>query len=146
MKKTHPAHLDHHGLANDILAGDPLLGERIAEATSLSREDAPFMLAEVLKFLHLITWSEKTLSPPFVLDLAWHELILFTRLYATVCRNRFGRFIHHQPGGSESQNRKQLGTTLKLYALYFGPPPERFWGTHGYLSEAASCGACEGNL
>ncbi len=35
--------------------------------------------------------------PSQVVDLAWHEFILFTRLYKTFCRKSIGRFIHHTP-------------------------------------------------
>jgi len=100
------------------------------------------MLTEVLKFLSLVVWSGKVLTPPLPLDLAWHEFILFTRAYAEMCQQQFGRFIHHQPGGSEEENGRQLRTLLKLYGLCFGTPDKRFWGDHGYWSEPAACGAC----
>ncbi|SPZ13115.1 Uncharacterized conserved protein [Pseudomonas aeruginosa] len=32
-----------------------------------------------------------------VVDVAWHELILHTRLYQHVCRKGLGRFLHHTP-------------------------------------------------
>lgn len=35
--------------------------------------------------------------PSQVVDVAWHEFILFTRKYDLFCKNAFGRFLHHTP-------------------------------------------------
>ncbi len=35
--------------------------------------------------------------PSQVVDVAWHEFILFTREYAIFCRQGLGRFLHHTP-------------------------------------------------
>ncbi len=35
--------------------------------------------------------------PSQVVDVAWHEFILFTKLYKIFCRRSLGRFIHHTP-------------------------------------------------
>ncbi|GEM_PF-239711 len=35
--------------------------------------------------------------PSQVVDVAWHEFILFTRDYQSFCRKAFGRFLHHTP-------------------------------------------------
>jgi len=35
--------------------------------------------------------------PSQVVDVAWHEMILFTRLYDNFCNRAFGRFLHHTP-------------------------------------------------
>ena len=139
---THPKQTDHKALAEELLAGNPVLIGKIAAAVPLPDKDVPAMLTEVLRFLNLIVWSGQKLTPPLPLDLAWHEFILFTRAYGRFCHAHFGRFIHHQPGGTEEENGRQLRAALKLYALCFGTPDPRFWGDHGYWSEAADCGAC----
>jgi len=143
MKIVHPTQLDHHQIVIQILKNEPLLKARIAHASNISEEKAGLMLVEVLRFLHLTVWSQKTLTPPLLLDMAWHELILFTRLYDRLCHQYFGRFIHHQPGGSETENRSQLRATLKLYQLCFGAPNPNFWGDQGYYGEDVKCGACQ---
>ncbi len=138
-----PRTLDHAGISAELLHAEPLLAEKIARTVPLEEHEAGAMLVEVLRFLNLIVWSGQKLTPPRPLDLAWHELILFTRTYASLCDRCFGRFIHHQPGGSEEENSRQLRTTLKLYGLFFGPPDRRFWGEHGYWSEPTACGGCD---
>ncbi|WP_430459695.1 glycine-rich domain-containing protein [Thalassolituus sp. LLYu03] len=35
--------------------------------------------------------------PSQVVDVAWHEFILFTRKYQDFCRQSLGRFLHHTP-------------------------------------------------
>jgi len=35
--------------------------------------------------------------PSQVVDVAWHEFILFTREYKRFCSKSFGRFLHHTP-------------------------------------------------
>ena len=35
--------------------------------------------------------------PSQVVDVAWHEFILFTRKYQSFCQHALGRFLHHTP-------------------------------------------------
>ncbi len=35
--------------------------------------------------------------PSQVVDVAWHEFILHTRIYASFCKKAIGRFLHHTP-------------------------------------------------
>jgi len=38
-----------------------------------------------------------TSMPSQVVDVAWHEFILFTREYHEFCNNSFGKYLHHKP-------------------------------------------------
>ena len=40
--------------------------------------------------------------PSQVVDVAWHEFILFTRLYEEFCKKSQGRFLHHTPSEAMS--------------------------------------------
>lgn len=40
--------------------------------------------------------------PSQAVDVAWHEFILFTRLYKEFCRKALGRFLHHVPAEAMS--------------------------------------------
>jgi hypothetical protein len=40
--------------------------------------------------------------PSQVVDIAWHEFILFTRTYQEFCRKGLGRFLHHTPAEAMS--------------------------------------------
>ncbi|MCZ4279663.1 hypothetical protein O4H49_02660 [Kiloniella laminariae] len=48
--------------------------------------------------------------PSQVVDVAWHEFILFTRDYGEFCERAFGRFLHHTPAEAmASPTRAQDG-------------------------------------
>jgi len=56
--------------------------------------------------------SGKTMvaMPSQVLDVAWHEFILFTRPYKSFCKKALGHFLHHTPAEAmESQTVAQDG-------------------------------------
>lgn len=130
--------------SRDLLREHPVLNRKIAGATRLPDEQVPVVFQEVLRFLHLISLSGERLTPSRVVDDAWHEFILCTRLYADYCQAQFGRFIHHHPGGDETVHRKQFRRTIELYLQYFGSPDPEFWGegTRG----ADACGACDSGV
>ena len=41
--------------------------------------------------------GEQLGMPSRVVDIAWHEMILFTREYHAFCDRAFGRYLHHSP-------------------------------------------------
>lgn len=51
------------------------------------------------EYFHLCRKAGKRLlaMPSQVVDVAWHEFILFTRNYQNFCRSALGRFLHHTP-------------------------------------------------
>lgn len=129
-------------LADELLATHFDIVKKIQHALLCSPHDARRALIEVIKFVSLVAnSSEGRLSPSHRVDLAWHELILFTLAYHEFCFKQFGRFVHHHPGGSHQENRQRLVLTERYYKKAFGHPPNDFWGK---LSESlSSCGNCE---
>ena len=127
----------------EILADSPILYDKIANACSIERSEVANALREVLRFLSLIARYNMRLTPSHTVDLAWHEFILCTRLYADFCRRHFGRFIHHHPGGKREENHDQFRQTIKLYNLRYGKAVERFWGVADIRGVEADCGACD---
>lgn len=124
-----------------ILAENPLLTSRIARALEISESEVLSVFTEVLRFLYLIGIHTERLTPSLKIDNAWHEFILFTRLYMDTCQQQFGRYIHHSPGGDESGNKARFERTLQLYKDTFGPVPRELWGL-GPESNPAPCGPC----
>ncbi len=48
--------------------------------------------------------------PSQIVDVAWHEFILFTKDYATFCNKAFGYFLHHTPSEAmKSPTEAQFG-------------------------------------
>ena len=131
-------------LHQEILINNPYLITKIEKATKLPPESSRQLLKETLRFLFLVANYKRRLSPSLLVDLAWHELILFTRNYEEICRENFEQFIHHTPGSDEKENQQQYKTTLKLYLLTFGDLPKQFWGNEvdSYNNNSA-CGSCE---
>jgi uncharacterized membrane protein YgcG len=69
----------------------------IERDAGVDRDTARAWFAEMLIFLDLVAESREFISPPKLVDAAWHAFILHTRDYEAYCRERFGRVIHHEP-------------------------------------------------
>lgn len=127
-------------LSKELLHENPLLLDKIATALACNRREAAHALREVLRFLFLVAGNRSsTLTPSHRVDLAWHELILFTKVYQSFCQRWFGRFVHHSPGGSRDENAGQYAKTLGCYEVDFGTADPAWWppGT------TSACGPCE---
>jgi len=126
---------------NYIQAHIPLLNKKInhiCEEYNITNEE---LLLEMIKFLNLIYTTNKKLSPSLVVDLAWHEFILFTRYYQEFCMTHFNKFIHHTP--SENEDNSIYQKTIDHYIKLYGKPPEVIWGNFAIKEwEASKCGAC----
>lgn len=132
--------------ADDVLGQMPVLKSKLAAISILNELDAKLLLTETLKFLYLIAKYKQSLSPSIIVDLTWHEFILYTRLYHDFCMDKFGRFIHHTPGGDASENQRKFLKTLHYYILNFGEPPQEIWGEIAQKEWLESqCGSCNSN-
>ncbi|MBF0278271.1 MAG: hypothetical protein HQM13_10785 [SAR324 cluster bacterium] len=149
-----PGKLNHFQLAEEILLKKPVLKEKIRENCLIEENRVTTALGEVIRFLNLIAYSKKRLTPSKIIDLVWHEFILCTQTYDQFCISNFDRFIHHDPGESSSgsdrridqENHKQFRLTMKLYLLHFGTPSEEFWGTVPFYGAESNCGTCQTNI
>ncbi|MDP2560486.1 hypothetical protein [Psychrobium sp. 1_MG-2023] len=65
----------------------------------LSNDDIELVLETLRCYFQLVAKAKyKALAMPSqVVDVAWHEFILFTKSYQLFCKKGFGRFIHHTP-------------------------------------------------
>jgi hypothetical protein len=95
------------------------------DATDLIRELARF---HVIKAIDMDTECKK-FSPSTKVDSAWHQLMLFPRLYSKLCTILCGTFIDHNPLGGDDKGRdKRLRALDSRYRECFGmPPPEEIW-------------------
>ncbi len=137
-----PIKTDVTALSETISHENPLLIGRIAKALEIQEDEALTVFTEVLRFLYLIGKYNERLTPSLKIDNAWHEFILFTRLYMRTCQEHFGRYIHHSPGGDESDNKARFERTLQIYEESFGPVPRNPWGL-GTETDPAPCGPCQ---
>lgn len=128
---------DVRSTARNLLNEHPVLLKKISESCKIPREEVPELFTEVLRYLGLVAETHKRLAPSLIVDWAWHEFILCTKLYSDFCQEHFDRYIHHHP--AEKENPGQFALTLTYYTEFFGKPPEKYWGQ----TSEAMCGACE---
>src|SRR5688572_9931032 len=91
-------------LAERILNDIPEIIPKICTGARVQSDEVKELLIEVVRFLYLIHDTKQRLTPSKIVDDAWHEFILFTRYYMGFCDEQFGQYIHHHPGGPESEN------------------------------------------
>lgn len=65
----------------------------------LSDKDTFQVMLGLKQYFHICNMAGTRFvsMPSQVVDLAWHEFILFTRQYQQFCNGAFGRFLHHTP-------------------------------------------------
>lgn len=64
--------------------------------------------------------------PSQAVDVAWHELILFTKTYQLFCKQAFGRFLHHIPAeamSSPTQAQAGIKRAWRLACMQEGINP-----------------------
>lgn len=66
--------------------------------SQLTEEKADRGVGQMLAFLAACDYADRPLSPSPLVDDFWHAFLLHTKAYAEFCEQRFGRFLHHQPG------------------------------------------------
>jgi hypothetical protein len=65
----------------------------------MSEEMAGSIVDEAIKFVAACATNPGLgLAPSRIVDEGWHALILHTAMYADLCEQLGGRFVHHYPG------------------------------------------------
>jgi hypothetical protein len=124
--------------------------DRIAREHHVPRTRAEQWFEELVRFLDLAAGSSLPLAPSKRVDKAWHEFVLFTREYEEFCRERYGRFLHHDPYGKP--DREAYVRTYMAYTERYGAPPRRVWrnpfltggGTGGTICGGSGDGGGDG--
>ncbi|MGX7829637.1 glycine-rich domain-containing protein [Actinokineospora sp. 24-640] len=81
---------------------DPVVFARVSARLALDHPQvapvAERIVDQALAFLAAVGRQPgRGLVPSPMVDLGWHQLILDTRLYARLCRELAGEFVHHVP-------------------------------------------------
>ena len=76
------------------------IAEKVIEKyPHLTEQQASQVIVGLREYFHLCNTAGKRMvsMPSQVVDIAWHEFILFTRKYEHFCGKAIGRFLHHTP-------------------------------------------------
>lgn len=95
-------------------------------------DQSPYYIQEYAKFLTMLYFTNKALTPSEEVDQVWHCHQSMTIEYRDFCDNVFGKFIHHAPtvgGNSDSINHNKLYCrTIEFYRFLFNEsPPIGLW-------------------
>ncbi|MEH6625932.1 MAG: hypothetical protein V7739_05770 [Motiliproteus sp.] len=94
--------------------------QKIAEQyPHLTEQQAAEVIRGLREYFHLCNIAGKRMvsMPSQVVDVAWHEFILFTRKYEHFCSKALGRFLHHTPAeamSSPTLAQKGIKTAWKI--------------------------------
>lgn len=135
-----------------VLARMLIADERFASCRStvmdanpgMSEEMAGQIVEEGIKFVTACSRNPGTgLAPSRIVDEGWHALILHTAMYAELCTNLGGMFVHHYPGYDPTNYDPSIldRTREAIAALGWEADPE-LWGPPSderLASVAAKC-------
>jgi hypothetical protein len=124
-------------LWNQILAYDldsPLseygFSTRIAKENYWTQNFTKKAILEYKKFMYLAATSDFMVSPSEIVDVVWHQHLIFTQSYQDFC-GILGKQIQHVPSTHNRDEFEKFRTakerTKKLYAEVFGEQPENIW-------------------
>lgn len=129
---------------------NPLLIKKIRSVLALSEEEAIVLFNDVKQFIALCaTNGPRLLSPPRIVDRAWHEFILITKDYSAFCDTFCGRYIHHQPSDPYVEGKDYAGQrelTRDLAGAAFGVLSKNWEEPVGLSGCTHNCGggSCDG--
>jgi len=87
-------------------------------------------LHEYKKFMYLAATADEMVSPSAIVDIVWHQHLLFTQSYTDFCR-LLGKKIEHIPSTHNRAEAEQFkiaaGRTKSLYVENFGVWPKSIW-------------------
>lgn len=87
-------------------------------------------IIEYKKFMYLAAISESMVSPSEIVDIVWHQHLIFTQSYETFC-TVLGKKIAHIPSTHQNSDFAQFKlakeNTSESYNEHFGPQPPEFW-------------------
>lgn len=85
---------------------------------------------EYKKFMYLAATSTTMVSPSAIVDIVWHQHLIYTNSYTAFC-SILGKRIEHIPSNHSKKERERFfiakQQTKLLYEENFGPQPELFW-------------------
>ena len=87
-------------------------------------------ILEYKKFMYLASTANHMVSPSEIVDIVWHQHLIFTQSYSDFC-TILGKRIEHVPSTHNKQDVEKFKLakekTALLYASIFGEHPQEIW-------------------
>ena len=87
-------------------------------------------ILEYKKFMYLVATSNEMVSPSEIVDIVWHQHLIFTNSYSDLCTILAKRIEHIPSTHNKAEHEKfhkAKEVTKNLYELNFGKQPEEIW-------------------
>jgi len=109
---------------------------RLAYENGWTKNFTQKAIAEYKKFMYLAATSDYMVSPSEIVDVVWHQHLLFTQSYNEFC-TLLGKNIQHIPSTHDRDETEKFKRakerTKQLYNETFGEQPVDIWEYDGML-------------
>ena len=103
---------------------------RLANENFWTKDFTGKAIIEYKKFMYLAGISDLMVSPSEIIDVVWHQHLIFTQSYTEFC-NILGKTIQHVPSTHNKEEaekfRQAKERTIKFYKENFGEQPKEIW-------------------
>lgn len=103
---------------------------RLAKENLWTKNFTALAILEYKKFMYLAATSNQMVSPSEIVDIVWHQHLIFTQSYNEFCK-LLGKDIQHIPSTHNRSDyekfRQAKELTTKLYNETFGEQPASIW-------------------
>jgi hypothetical protein len=107
---------------------------RLAKENYWTKNFTAKAIVEYKKFMYLAATSDLMVSPSEVIDIVWHQHLVFTQSYRDFC-GILGKQIQHVPSTHNTVDFEKFKAakdrTFTLYHKQFGQPPHEVWSARG---------------
>jgi len=107
---------------------------RLAKENFWTQEFTNQAILEYKKFMYLAATSKFMVSPSEIIDVVWHQHLIFTKSYQDFCKI-LGKQIQHIPSTHNREDYEKFfkakERTINFYEKEFGLQPKNIWSFHG---------------
>ena len=109
---------------------------RLADENHWTKSFTDQAILEYKKFMYLAATSNGMVSPSKIVDIVWHQHLIFTQSYDKFCQI-LGKNIQHIPSTHDKKDFKKFqeaaSRTKHLYTKNFGEQPKTIWKNDAML-------------
>ena len=103
--------MDRPSLERVLAYQNDAIPRRMLEDYAIELEASRELFDDIKRWLYLCTTpglSATIYGPLVILDVAWHNFVLFTREYTAYCVEHYGYYLHHAPTTHDEHERTRL--------------------------------------